>query len=109
LRPFEDDEPLRFSEQVHLQHIPIRSRAFRTECTARELRIAIPHGDVPFGTCSRQDFPLRRCLAQWVLMKTLAGKAWFSLRLFALLPPDKPDAKTAIEKHIRNEVLIDWK
>jgi HD superfamily phosphohydrolase len=58
----------------------------------------------PKGTESKPIFDLRESL-----MKTLADKAWFSLRLFALLPPDKADAKAVIEAHIRDEVLLPWK
>jgi hypothetical protein len=42
-------------------------------------------------------------------MKVMAGHALFALRLYALLPSDKPGAKGEIERYIRDEVALPWK
>jgi HD superfamily phosphohydrolase len=43
------------------------------------------------------------------LMKVLAHKALFALRLYALIPEGKPDAAKEIEGYVRSEVDLPWK
>jgi hypothetical protein len=63
------------------------------------VRILSPKGDE-----SKPIFDLPHSL-----MKVLGGQALYSLRLYALVPPDKPEAAKAIEQYIRAEVALPWK
>jgi uncharacterized protein len=58
----------------------------------------------PKGNESKPIFDLPHSL-----MKVLGGQALYSLRLYALVPPDKPEAARTIEEHIRGEVALPWK
>lgn len=58
----------------------------------------------PKGDGSKPIFDLPHSL-----MKVLGGQKLYSLRLYALIPPDKPEAAKTIEQHIRREVALPWK